>query len=147
MFTGNKKIRVKTICLFCDDNDIFVSKAYDSVKKDFYFRPIGGTNEFGEYSEDTLKREISEELGTTIKNIKLETVCENIFTCDGLDGHEIVFIYSAEFVDEKYYERKIFEIKEDNGEIFEACWINEEEFGSRKLRLVPEKLNTYLNIL
>jgi len=111
MFTGNKKIRVKTICLFCDDNDIFVSKAYDSVKKDFYFRPIGGTNEFGEYSEDTLKREISEELGTTIKNIKLETVCENIFTCDGLDGHEIVFIYSAEFVDEKYYERKIFEIK------------------------------------
>ena len=70
-------------------------------------------------------------------------VLENIFTCDGLKGHEICFIYKADFVDIKYYERKEHEIIESNNVKFNAYWINIKEFINGKYRLVPEVLLQY----
>ena len=144
MFTGKEKLKVKAICLFQQDDYIFVSKSYDKIKKDYYYRPIGGTTEFGEYTENTITREIKEELNAEIKDIKLCRVIENIFTCDGLDGHEIVFLYKADFKDKKYYEIKEHHITESNGEKIPVFWIKIEEFLSNRLRLVPEKLTEYI---
>jgi len=146
MFSGKEKIKVKALCLFQDEEEIFVSKSYDTVKKDYFYRPIGGTTEFCEYTIDTIQREILEEMNTEIENITLEKIWENIFICDGINGHEIVFLYRADFVDKSNYERKKYQIIESNEEKIDASWINVKDFEERKLRLVPEALVEYLNI-
>jgi len=146
MFSGKDKIRVKALCLFQDEDEILVSKSYDTIKKDYFYRPIGGTTEFCEYTIETIKREILEEMKAEIKNVRLKQVWENIFVCDGKNGHEIVFLYRADFVDKRNYERKEYKIVESNGEEVEAFWIKTKEFDERKLRLVPEALIEYLKI-
>jgi ADP-ribose pyrophosphatase YjhB (NUDIX family) len=143
MFSGNNKIKVKALCIFEDNGDLFVSQTYDSIKNDNYYRPIGGTTEFNEYSKDTIVREIKEELNAEINNLRLEMVLENIFTCDGLNGHEICFIYKADFKDKKYYERKEYILTESNNKKINACWMNIDKFLDRKFRLVPEYLLQY----
>lgn len=60
-----------------------------------YHRLIGGTVELGESHRDTIRREVDEELGATIRDLTLLTTVENIFTLDGVLGHEIVFLYSG----------------------------------------------------
>jgi len=60
-----------------------------------YHRLIGGTVELGESHRDTIRREVDEELGATIRDLTLLTTVENIFTLDGDLGHEIVFLYSG----------------------------------------------------
>jgi 8-oxo-dGTP pyrophosphatase MutT (NUDIX family) len=139
-------IRVKAICLFRHGQEILVFKGYDPVKQAFYYRPLGGTTEFGEYTQATLVREIQEELGTTITNLTLVTVCENIFTYNGQPGHEIMFVYNAEFTDPRFYQQRTHTVIESNGEEIEALWVALDAFGPHKRQLVPEALNTYLGI-
>lgn len=58
----------------------------------FYYRPIGGTIELGEQSQETLVREFQEELGVQI-TIKSHVKCiENIYKIDEDIGHEITQI-------------------------------------------------------
>jgi hypothetical protein len=52
-----------------------------------YHRLIGGTVELGESHRDTIRREVDEELGATIRDLTLLTTVENIFTLDGDLGH------------------------------------------------------------
>jgi 8-oxo-dGTP pyrophosphatase MutT (NUDIX family) len=144
MFSGKGKIKAKALCMFQQNDFIFVSKLFDSIKQDSYYRPIGGTIEFGEYSKDTLIREILEELGTEIRNVRLDKILENIFVCDGIEGHEIVFLYRADFKDRQFYEMKEYKLVESNGEVVPAFWISKNDFINGKLRLVPEKLNEIL---
>lgn len=86
-------IRVKVL-FWVERNreELFVSEDFDSVKKDFYYRPISGTVEFGEKTMDALKREIREETGKSIIIEQLFAVLENIFVWEGQEGHEIVYI-------------------------------------------------------
>jgi ADP-ribose pyrophosphatase YjhB (NUDIX family) len=144
LFSGKEKIKVKALGLFQQEDYIFVSKSYDSIKKDYFYRPIGGTVEFGEYTIDTIKREILEEMNAEIINIRLEKILESIFVCDGIDGHEIVFLYTAYFKDVKYYEKKEYAIVESNGEQVPALWVKKEEFIEKRLRLVPEALVEFI---
>jgi len=145
MFKGKDLIKVKALCLFENDGYIFVFEAYDSVKKDHFYRPIGGTTEFQEYTIDTLKREIKEELSAEIKNIELKKVVENIFICDGFPGHEVDFFYQADFCDTSFYEHKEYELIESDNERLKAFWISIEECIEGKYRLVPEVLIDYYN--
>jgi len=143
MFTRKDLIKVKALCLFENDGYIFVFEAYDSVKQDNFYRPIGGTTELREYTIDTLKREIKEELNTEVKNVKLKKVVENIFICDGLPGHEIDFIYQADFCDPSFYEHKEYELVESNDERLKAFWISIKDCIEGRYRLVPEVLIEY----
>jgi ADP-ribose pyrophosphatase YjhB (NUDIX family) len=140
MFKGKNKIRVKTICIFEHENKLFLSRAWDNFKEDYYYRPIGGTVEFGERTEETIHREIREELNTEIQNLRLYTVVENIFQCDGIAGHEIMFIYRTDFTETHYYQDKAFSITESDGEVFEASWESIQDILDGKIRLVPEGL-------
>ncbi len=148
MFKGKNKLRVKAICLFQQDDYIFVSRDKDSIKNDYYYRPVGGNVEFGEYTKDAIVREIKEELNTEIENLELVQVMENIFECDGIKGHEIMYLYKADFKDKSFYEKKAYKIIEpaQNGknEEFDAGWYKISDFKNGKLRLVPEGLNKML---
>lgn len=67
----------------------------DAENPQGYDRFLGGTIEFGELAADAAVREIREELGAAVENLRLLDVVENIFSIDGQPGHEIVFVYSG----------------------------------------------------
>jgi ADP-ribose pyrophosphatase YjhB (NUDIX family) len=133
-------IRVKTLAWIEHDNFLFVVKMHDSDKADDYYRPPGGSVEFGETTSEALHREMKEEMNTTITIKGSPLIIENLFMCDGEMGHEIDYLYPAHFNDERYYEMKSFDLIEANGETFQASWISLERCLSGELRLVPEAL-------
>lgn len=134
-------IRVKALLLAERNKDeIFVSEFYDKVKQKTYYRPIGGTVEFGESTIDTLKREIDEEIGERIVNEKIFQVLENMFTYEGQKGHEIVFVYKGEFVNTEMYDKEELWMTESNNERIKCLWIKKQLFKEQKLNLVPKGL-------
>lgn len=66
--------------------------------------PVGGRVEFGEPSRQAIIREVREELNAEITDIELLGVLESLFTFDGGPGHEIIFVYDAQFIDAAPYE-------------------------------------------
>ncbi|WP_231688047.1 NUDIX hydrolase [Bacillus sp. FJAT-18017] len=129
---------------FKKGDSILVCEGFDQVKQDYYYRPIGGGIEYGETSSEALEREVLEEIGANIINIKHLGTIENIFTYNGDLGHEIVFVYDAEFVDKSFYEKSTFIGIEDNGQRIKLSWKPLNSFADNKLRLVPEELVTLL---
>ena len=138
------QIRAIAICIFKINDSILVCEGFDEFKGEHYYRPIGGGIEYGETSSNALKREVYEEIGAKITNVKFLGAIENIFTYNGDLGHEIVFVYDAEFVDKSFYERPSFVGYEDNGLPFKLCWKPISDFKDEKILLVPEKLSNLL---
>jgi ADP-ribose pyrophosphatase YjhB (NUDIX family) len=142
------RIRPIVICLFRRGDRILVSKAQDTTKQDYFCRPLGGGIEFGEYSQAAVLREIQEELGVAVENLKLLGVLENIFTYEGQPGHEVVFVYDAEFTDKSLYEQT--ELLYDEAELADnlvAKWQSVAEIEREQVRLVPEGLADFLRTL
>lgn len=139
MTLTNQSIRVITICPFTHNNRVLVMSGFDSKKETYYYRPLGGGVEFGESTADALRREIREELKQEIDGLQLITVLENIFTVDGRAGHEIVYLYDAQFVDPAVYAMPSIMGEEDDGTPFEARWMALDSFN-KKHRLVPGAL-------
>jgi ADP-ribose pyrophosphatase YjhB (NUDIX family) len=77
------------------DDELLVLRGYDHVKDQTYYRPLGGTIEFGEHSEAAMRRELREELDITVVHARLLGVVENTFTVNGAPGHEIDFMYEV----------------------------------------------------
>ncbi|HPS41570.1 MAG TPA: NUDIX domain-containing protein [Anaerolineaceae bacterium] len=133
-------IRLKTLAWIEENGELFVVRNHDSVKGDDYYRPIGGSVNFGERTVDALRREVQEELGTTISITGEPLIIENIFTCDGKAGHEIDYLFPAQFDSPEFYERRIFDLVEEGGERFDALWVSIDDCLEGKYRLVPEEL-------
>jgi len=106
MLTPNT-IRVVSICVFRNNGRILAYEGFDSVKNERFYRPLGGTVHFGERAADAVAREIREELQGEITDIRQLGVLENLFTCDGQEGHEVIFVFDATFVDRSLYSRDV----------------------------------------
>ena len=139
------KIRPIAICVFQKDDRILVAEGYDRVKQQRFYRPLGGTIEFGESSSHTIIRELQEEIGAKVINTRYLTTLENIFTYQGELGHEIVLIFSGEFADKSIYETPQLEGCEDNGEAFIAVWKSLADFSDGQTPLYPTGLLELLN--
>lgn len=60
-----------------------------------FHRLIGGSVELGETHREAIVREVNEELGARIVDLKHLGMVENIFRFNGEVGHEIVALYSG----------------------------------------------------
>ncbi|MBG9694078.1 MULTISPECIES: NUDIX hydrolase [Lysinibacillus] len=135
-----EQIIAKAICIFRKEDAILVSEGFDEVKETFYYRPIGGKIEYGETSSKAIRREILEEIEASITNLKHVGTIENIFTYHGDNGHEVVFVYEADFIEMSFYENASFFGEEDNGTRFKLLWKPISDFSNNKLVLVPNGL-------
>jgi 8-oxo-dGTP pyrophosphatase MutT (NUDIX family) len=105
MTTSPLAIRPITLAVIRRADDLLVFEGRDESKGETFYRPLGGGIDFGEPAADALRREFREELGAELTNVSLRCVLENIFTAFGRQGHEVVFLFDAEFADRSWYER------------------------------------------
>ena len=117
-------IRPIAICVFQHDGRILAAEGYDPLKAQVFYRPLGGAIEFGEYSVTTIERELAEELGAAVTDLRYLGALENVFTYDGQTGHEIVMVYDGTLVDSSLYQRAVIEGVEDDGVAFRAVWVS-----------------------
>jgi 8-oxo-dGTP pyrophosphatase MutT (NUDIX family) len=140
------RIRPLALCLFRHEGRILVGHAYDAVKQDYYCRPLGGGIEFGERGEEAIVREIWEELGAEIEDVRWLGTLENLFTCEGEAGHEIVLVFDAVFADRTRYDQAVLHGHEQDAaiEAFTAEWKSLDELAAGPTRLVSEELMALL---
>jgi len=141
------QIRPLAICVFCNKDRILVFEGYDPIKKQSFYRPLGGGIEFGEYGEEAVRREIMEELHTEIKDLSFLGLLENVFVFNGTPGHEIVMVYDGALIDSKLYDQAVIAVIEANGEEVRAAWKSLDEFEAGKSILYPDGLLTLLGKL
>jgi ADP-ribose pyrophosphatase YjhB (NUDIX family) len=121
------------------DDCILAAPGFDSVKQQRFYRPLGGEIEFGELAEHAARREILEEVGAEIDNLRLISVFENIFTFLGARGHELVWAFEASFKDPKYTLRDVV-VCDEGGSAFEAHWVPLDLFVRGEAPLYPDEL-------
>jgi ADP-ribose pyrophosphatase YjhB (NUDIX family) len=120
-----EEIRVISVAVIKNiDGRIFAIPYYEHKKQEDFYRLPGGGVEFQETAEDALKRELKEEFDAEINIIRLIKVSENIFEFEGKKGHEICFIFEAEFIDKSLYQKEqtLMIDREEPGEYAE--WAN-----------------------
>jgi len=130
-------IRPIVLAVIRRGDSLLVFEARDDVKNQTFHRPLGGGIEFGETSKDALEREFREELDAEIVVGELLGVLENVFDWQDRPGHEIVFLYTAEFADRSRYELDEMKILDDPAT---ARWVDLAEFGEGRKILYPTGL-------
>jgi ADP-ribose pyrophosphatase YjhB (NUDIX family) len=108
------------------------------------WRPLGGAIEFGESAREAVLREFVEETGHTIRCVKQLCVLENRYSHEATTGHEIVFVFLAEFVEFAGYATGAYTFL-DGGVANEVSWIPVHDFKRGAQRLYPEALKEYLD--
>ena len=93
--TYKNRIRPIAISIIRKNDKILVYQRQDDMTKEFFYRLIGGCIEFGEKSDIALKREFMEEISVELKDLKLLSTFESIFTFNDISMHlghsEILF--------------------------------------------------------
>lgn len=93
------KVKVFAVLPSADGTHHLVWRAADPSDGREFHRLLGGHLELGETLLDGVRREIAEETGTTLEDARALGVLENIFTFDGVLGHEIVHLYTGRLAD------------------------------------------------
>jgi 8-oxo-dGTP pyrophosphatase MutT (NUDIX family) len=124
-------IRAVAICVFSRGDDILAVEAFDEVKSETFYRPLGGGIAFGESSELAVRREVREEIGADIVGLRLLGTLENIFVYNGTPGHEIVQVYGGRLGDETLYAAVSIPGFESDGAPFRAVWKSLGSFSER----------------
>ena len=137
-----KEIRPIVLGIARKNNKILVSEGYDKIKNEVFYRCIGGGIDFLEKSVDALKREFKEEVKMDINVGKFLGICENIFTYNGKEGHELILFYEVNIKDVDYKER--YHVIDGNSE-FDAMWVDIDKFTNKELKIYPEQMLQYLS--
>ncbi|GLQ34249.1 DNA mismatch repair protein MutT [Amylibacter marinus] len=140
-----QNIQVKALGLVWRKGLLLASEIYldDGTVKGV--RPLGGRLEFGETWREALVREFDEELGVRVEAIGAPLVLENIYTHQGVVGHEITFVSDVSFPTDAYEQDDTIEYFEDNGEKCTARWYDIDQLDRGDLELYPSGLKSKLH--
>jgi ADP-ribose pyrophosphatase YjhB (NUDIX family) len=86
---GECRFNYRVAGVAIDDGHVLIHRAADEA---FWTLP-GGRVEMGEASEETIRREMREELGVDVRVERLLWIVENFFEYDGKKCHELAFYY------------------------------------------------------
>jgi 8-oxo-dGTP pyrophosphatase MutT (NUDIX family) len=130
-------VRPIAICVCQDNRRILVTEFRTQGR--LYYRPIGGTIEFGERGEEAVRREFREEIAADLADVRYLGMLENIFTSEGRRGHEIVLVYDGRLTNASLYQLEVI-LGDENGNPFKAIWKDISAFGPGKPPVYPEGL-------
>jgi 8-oxo-dGTP pyrophosphatase MutT (NUDIX family) len=140
-----ERIRPIAICVCRDGDRILVAEGHDSKKDQTFYRPLGGTIEFGERGDETVRREFREEIAADLTEIRYVGMLENIFTYEGQRGHEVVLVYDGRLSDASLYEKGTIQ-GDELGQPFKAVWKRLDEFEPGKPPVYPDGLLELLGV-
>ena len=143
MLNSGDRVRPIAISIIRNNDKVLVYERQDDITGKNFYRLVGGCIEFGESSNTALKREFEEELSLDIKNTKLISIFESIFTFNSKEMHEIVFLYESKFADSSIYNKDIINGLEGD-RAFNAIWILVDDFLKKKYKIYPEEIIDYL---
>jgi hypothetical protein len=135
---SQRTARIQALCIFFNNGKILVYEAKDFVKDEAFFRPLGGGINFQERGIDAVKREILEELGEEIHDVKYLGTLENIYTYNGKPGHEIVLVFCGKL--SKSLQRKKRVVALEGTKTGYVVWKNVDDFTNKKQILYPDGL-------
>jgi len=133
-------VRAIAIGVIRDRDRVFVAEGHDLVTGETFYRPLGGSIEFGETGAETVQREFTEESELTVTRPTYLGALENLFTNDGRPGHEIVLVYETAFEDDGSLGIEAVACREENGMPFTARWMPLATFRSGDAPLYPDGL-------
>ncbi|MEO0918388.1 MAG: NUDIX domain-containing protein, partial [Pseudomonadota bacterium] len=116
-----------------------VAAIYDDTGAVKGWRPLGGNIEFGERAEQTVCRELREELRADVRVIGQLGIFENVYRHHGAIGHEIVFAFHVALTKPGLAEAEAF-VVEDEGVRFEAAWVPVADFHAGRETFFPQDL-------
>ena len=131
------KVRPIALCVFRNDGRILVQEGFDQVKDQAFYRPLGGTIEFGERSQDTVVRELREELSVEVTQVHYLGTLENIFVQKGQMGHEIIMVYDGVLADSSLYHLTEITGYEDDRHPLKARWITLSAYNPQVVSTMP----------
>lgn len=134
------KVRAIALCVIRDGDRVLVQEGYDPTKNETFYRALGGTIEFGERSQQTVARELQEEIGAEVQDLEFLATIESVFTFDGLPGHEIALVYAGRLADPAQYQRPRIMGAEPDGTPITAVWMDMETFRAGRAPLYPPGL-------
>jgi ADP-ribose pyrophosphatase YjhB (NUDIX family) len=137
-----ERIRPIAICVCRDGERILVAEYCEKGR--LYYRPLGGAIEFGERGEETVRRELREEIAADLTEVRYLGVLENIYANEGLRAHQIVLVYDGRLTDVSLYEKEVIQ-GDELGAPFKAVWKRLDEFGPEKPPVYPDGLLELLN--
>lgn len=132
------KLNIRSGAIIIHNNKLLTHKNINES----HYALIGGRIAIGEDSEETIKRELKEELGKDIEIIDYVTTIENFFDFNGKKYHEIFFVYKADFIndDDKKIEYTLKNLEGDENLQYEWLDINSLE----NYNLQPESIKNML---
>lgn len=133
-------IRVIVIGVAIRDDRVLAIEGFDTTKGERFHRPPGGGIEFGETSEESLRREFREELDVELTAIAYLGALENLFTYEGQRGHEILFVYRVELADDERFSADTVAGVESDGTPYQARWLALDDARNGSAILYPSGL-------
>lgn len=131
-------VNCRAVAIIMNNNKILFQKR----KQDEFWALPGGKIAVLEKGKETVKRELSEEIGVDVEVSELLDVEENFFNFNGKDFHEFIFMYLTSLNDNTRLE-KINEfngVEEKKNLVFK--WFDKEEITEDNIR--PAFLNEKL---
>ena len=114
------KLNIRAAGVIIHNNKIL---AHRNLNKKHYCIP-GGRVEIGENSEETVKREIQEELGKQIEITGYVATIENFFEMNESKYHEIYFLHEIEFTNEEDKKINYTMHNEEGKEYLQYEWLD-----------------------
>lgn len=142
---GNNSFNYRVVGIAVREDSVLLQQAEGD---DFWVFP-GGRAEFGEAAEQTLKREMREEISTEVEVVRLLWFVENFFTYAGKNYHEIAlyFLMQLPATCEYLVEPGPFEGEEEEGTKLIFRWFPRQPELLSSLPLLPSFLQTAIQRL
>ncbi|MBY5335230.1 NUDIX hydrolase [Rhizobium leguminosarum] len=131
---GGRRFNYRIAGLGFRDGHVLVHRA---IHEPFWTFP-GGRAEIGETSEETLKREMVEELGVEVTVRRLLWIVENFFHYEQRDWHELGFYYLMDIPPEfPFRPDEIIHRVEDHDNHLEFKWVPATRYALTALDIPP----------